>query len=146
MSILKHVELIYCFQYSQDPKVRLIIGNLACGLYDVDLWVSNGLLCNESFKISLSEDPERLTDFISKTVGELSEDESKRSKGSKQALARAFVLRESNRLELSKSEMLQAYNTLTFFISTRKISLLDFRVDGGVDGVSFDKGTLVFSK
>ena len=106
MSILKHVELIYCFQYSQDPKVRLIIGNLACGLYDVDLWVSNG----------------------------------------KQALARAFVLRESNRLELSKSEMLQAYNTLTFFISTRKISLLDFRVDGGVDGVSFDKGTLVFSK
>ena len=107
MSSIEHVGLIYCFQHSQDPRVRLVIGNLVCGLFDVDLWISDEHICNESSRISTSEDPKKLTDFISKTVlaNKTVETLDVRKK-SKLSMARAFVLKEADKLKLSKSEAL----------------------------------------
>lgn len=148
MTSVEHPKIVYCFEHSQDPRVRLVIGNLVCGLFDIDLWVSNGSVCNEDSRISMGEDPKDLADFISRTVVKSNPNASNASrirKKSKLSMARAFVLREIDRLKLSKSEALQAYNALTFAIATRKISLSDFEDDNGINGVSFNKGMLVFS-
>ena len=60
-------------------------------------------------------------------------------------MARAFVLKETDKLKLSKSEALQAYNALMFAIAAKTIPLSDFRDNNEINGVSFDKGMLVFS-
>lgn len=147
MTSIEHPKIVHCFQHSQDPRVRLIIGNLACGLFDVDLYISNEFICNENSRISMSRDPKDLTDFISRTVVGSNPNvlgEGKIRKRNKLSMARAFVLRETDRLKLSKSETLQAYNALMLFIVARKIPLSDFKVDNGINGVSFDEGMLVF--
>ena len=95
----------------------------------------------------MSRDPKDLTDFISRTVVGSNPNvlgEGKIRKRNKLSMARAFVLRETDRLKLSKSETLQAYNALMLFIVARKIPLSDFKVDNGINGVSFDEGMLVF--
>ena len=58
-------------------------------------------------------------------------------------MIRSFVLRESNRLGLSKDDSIEIYNTLTLSVMFKKISFSDLRISNGlvlgINGVLFNE-------
>ena len=130
----------------------MVIGNLACGLFDANLFISNEHICNGLTNISIDSDPKALTEFISSSIDSDDSDlrdkpkrSGKRARNVKASMVRSFVLRESSRLGLSKDESIRVINTLMLAVMFKKILFSDLRVDNGlivgIDGVSFSSGS-----
>ena len=153
MSSIEHPKILFCFQHSQDAKVRMIIGNLVCGLFDASLYVSNGYIYNGTSNISIDSDPKALTLFISSSIdsdpSEIKFKPANKKRVVSSSKIRSFVLRESSRLGLRKDESIGVINTLTLAVMFKKILFSDLKMNNGlvvgIDGVSFNERALVLS-